>query len=85
MKRLIPNAGNAAGDGYANQTAAILKRPVPNAGNATTNGDAGQASTILKRIVSDAGNTVRYNEKGSGFAQWVLDEGGLSFIIQDTI
>ena len=42
MKRPIPNARYACGDGHAGQPAARCKRRIPNARNAIGDGHAGQ-------------------------------------------
>ena len=73
----------------AGQAAATRKRTVsihgaPNACDAGRDADAGQAAATRKRIGSDACDGIGDGE-GTGFTCRVLNQGGLGFVIQNTI
>jgi len=58
LKCVIPDAGDAAGDGDARQAAAAIECVIPDAGDAVTDGDAREASTASKCVIPDAGDVV---------------------------
>ena len=47
-ERLVPDAGDAVGDGDAGQAGAAIERLVPDAGDAVGDRDAGQAGAVAR-------------------------------------
>ena len=82
-KRRGSNASDAGRNADVGQAAATLKRTVPNTSDAGRDGDAGQAA-VRERIISNVGDGIGDGD-GTGFTLWTLDEGGLRFVIKDSI
>ena len=84
MKRTISNGGDAGRNADAGQAAATRKRIESNVCDAGRNADAGQAAATLKRKISNVGDGIGDGD-GAGFTCRALDEGGLGFVVKDSI
>ena len=83
-KRTISNGGDAGRNADAGQAAATRKRIESNPCDAGRNADAGQAAATLKRKISNVGDGIGDGD-GAGFTCRALDEGGLGFVVKDSI
>ena len=52
-ERIVADGGDAAGEGHARQTSAIIERPVADGGDAVGDRDARQSTTASERRVAD--------------------------------
>ena len=53
---LLPDTGDAVGNGDARQASAAIECVIPDAGDAVGNGDARQAAAAIECVIPDAGD-----------------------------